>query len=109
LQASGVPGTHDVRPGQVKGAVPGPQVPAPSQKVWVSVDESAQAVAHTVDESTLVHVPSLPETAQLWHVGQALTPQQKPSVQWPFVHWLSPVQVWPSARVGWQLPPGPVQ
>jgi hypothetical protein len=58
---------------------------------------------------TLVQVPSLPATAQLWQVGQAPTPQQKPSVQWPFVHWLSPVQARPFARVGWQLPPGPVQ
>jgi hypothetical protein len=40
---------------------------------------------------------------------QALTPQQKPSVQWAFVHWLSPVQAWPFARLGWQLPPRPVQ
>jgi hypothetical protein len=89
--------------------LPGPQVPAPSQKVVWSVPESRQLAAHTVEELTLVQVPSLPATAQLWQVGQAPTPQQKPSVQWPFVHWLSPVQARPFARVGWQLPPGPVQ
>ena len=50
---------------QLLGAVPGPQVPAPSQKVWVSVDEFAHATAQTVEESTLVQVPSLPATAQL--------------------------------------------
>jgi hypothetical protein len=84
-------------------------VPAPSQKVRVSVDESAHTAAQTVEELTLVQVPSLPATAQLWQAMQALTPQQKPSVQWAFVHWLSPVQAWPFARLGWQLPPRPVQ
>jgi hypothetical protein len=58
---------------------------------------------------TLVQVPSLPATAQLWHDMQALTPQQKPSVQCVLPHWLSLVQAWPLMSSGWQEPPGPVQ
>ena len=58
---------------------------------------------------TLVQVPWLPATAQLWHDKQALTPQQKPSVQCVLEHWLFEVQAWPLMSSGWQDPPGPVQ
>jgi hypothetical protein len=46
-QTAGGPATQAT--GQVSGAVPGPQVPAPSQKVWFSVIVSVHVVAQTVE------------------------------------------------------------
>jgi hypothetical protein len=40
-------------------------------------------------------VPCLPATAHDWQVGQAAKPQQKPSVQWPLMHWTGEVQAAP--------------
>jgi len=40
-------------------------------------------------------VPCLPVTAQELQVGQAATPQQNPSVQWPLMHWAGEVQAAP--------------
>ena len=41
------------------------------------------------------HVPCLPATAHELHVVHAVTPQQKPSVQKPLMHWLAAVQAVP--------------
>lgn len=43
------------------------------------------------------HVPCLPATAQELQAGQAATPQQNPSVQWPLMHWADEVQAAPFA------------
>jgi len=56
---------------------------------------SHSAGPHTVPSATGAHVPSLPATAHELHFAQAATPQQKPSVQRPLMHWLPTVQAVP--------------
>jgi hypothetical protein len=50
-----------------------------------------------------------PVLLQAWHVGQAATPQQTPSVQKPVPHSLDEAQAWPEPFLGMQVPPAPVQ
>jgi hypothetical protein len=56
------------------------------------------AAAQTVPPGVGEQTPSWPATAQELQAGQAATPQQKPSVQWPLTHWPSSVQAVPFPR-----------
>jgi hypothetical protein len=44
------------------------------------------------------HVPSWPGIAQELQLLQVAAPQQKPSVQWPLMHWAFELQAVPFAR-----------
>jgi len=48
---------------------------------------SQEALEHVVPSPAGEQVPCFPGTAHELHAGQVATPQQKPSVQWPLMHW----------------------
>lgn len=64
----------------------------------------------TVPSPVGAQVPCFPGTAQELQAGQAATPQQKPSVQWPLTHSPFDPQAAPFAfrfvqKYPWQLKP----
>jgi hypothetical protein len=75
--------------------------PVVPQVVGDCVGQRASAVPF----GTVVHVPSLPATRQLWQVAvQLLSPQQTPSVQWVLPHSPSRPHAVPSVSFRTQLP-----
>jgi hypothetical protein len=75
--------------------------PVVPQVIGDSVGQRASAVPF----GTVVHVPSLPATRQLWQVVvQLLSPQQTPSVQWVLPHSPSRPHSVPSVSFRTQAP-----
>ncbi len=80
------------------------QAPAPLQvPVLPQGGLAAQPPCGSATVPTLAQVPPAP--VQTWQTGQLALPQQRPSTQFPLLHWLAPLHVAPLACFATQAPP----